>query len=332
MTRSPDKSRFPCYAPLPLLLVCLCVGLVTGCDDVDAEPAPGLLPRYYVVPATERPRAGQFLRYRAPDRNGGGLDVAITEYEASDGGPTVVLIGVVHVADAPYFVSINEALAGCDIVLWEGVKPAGMSASKWQARSHNQDRDGSGLQRQLATWFGFVFQLDAIDYAGPKFVHADMSLEDFVAAGGGDFIDISDFSGESDEFEPDDAATDRERLPGEVNETWEAVIAFGEFAMSKPSPLRSLARRMFAETMGSADLGNTLDMLPGLSELLLEKRNAVVIEKLEDLLPTSQGRIGIFYGAAHMTGLEAELTGRLGYRRTTARWLRAWAVRPPLKR
>jgi len=66
--------------------------------------------------------------------------------------------------------------------------------------------------------------------------------------------------------------------------------------------------------------------------LILTQRNAVVMEKLEHLLPTTEGRIGIFYGAAHMPELEEELIGRLGYRRVSGRWLRAWALRPPIRR
>ena len=88
---------------------------------------------------------------------------------------------------------------------------------------------------------------------------------------------------------------------------------------------------MIAETMGTTDIGATLDMYPGLQELLLDKRNAVVMERLVQVLEQAEGPIAVFYGAAHMADLERRLQD-LGYARTGGRWLRAWALRKPLPR
>jgi len=320
--------RLGCWTPW------LFLSLLAACSDDRQASAPGLQPHHYLIKEGEVPSPGKFLRYREADSSGGGLDIAVTEYESSTGGPGVVLIGVVHVADAPYYVAVTEVLEQCDVVLWEGVKPSEATAADWLDEARTQDRDLSGLQRQLAQWFGFQSQLAAIDYDRPHFVHADMSMEEFVAAGGDRFLDMTGARPASGAFESrgGGASSRRERLPNEVKSTWDAVAAFGELALSKPGPLRSLARRMFAETMGSVDVAGSLDMFPGMSDLILTQRNAVVMEKLEHLLPTTEGRIGIFYGAAHMPELEEELIGRLGYRRVSGRWLRAWALRPPIRR
>ena len=117
-----------------------------------------------------------------------------------------------------------------------------------------------------------------------------------------------------------------------MRSTWSAVKAFGDMALGKPGPLRSLARKMFAKTMGTTDIGQALEMRPGFSQLILIDRNKVVMERLKEVLPTTEGSIAIFYGAAHMEDLQERLLEELGYERSGGRWMRAWAIRPPLRK
>ena len=58
-------------------------------------------------------------------------------------------------------------------------------------------------------------------------------------------------------------------------------------------------------------------------EVLLERRNDVVLEDLELLLigEPDVGRIAVFYGAAHMADLEARLTKELGLEAVVTSWL-----------
>mgnify|MGYP001822566491 CR=1 FL=1 len=66
------------------------------------------------------------------------------------------------------------------------------------------------------------------------------------------------------------------------------------------------------------------------AELLLDRRNEVAMAKLVEVLPDLVGRTAIFYGAAHMEDLEQRLLD-MGWVRTGGRWLRAWALRPPVR-
>ena len=84
--------------------------------------------------------------------------------------------------------------------------------------------------------------------------------------------------------------------------------------------------------MGTTDIDTTLEMYPGLAELILTKRNDVAMAKLEEVLPEAEGTVAVFYGAAHMADIGERLIEELGYERTAGRWLRAWACRPPLRR
>ena len=339
-------------APLLLLLLAACG------PDRDRSPAPPLGPEHYVIAADDVPAAGRHIRYAAPaPGKAGGLDIAITDFAPQDGGPTVSLVGVVHVADPHYFDTLQEELDRYATVLYEGVKPEELSNEEFQRSFTEKGGEAAELQRDLAGWFGFEYQLDAIDYGRKNFVHADMSMEDFLAEGGAEFIPqvrekaeaaakaekaASDDDAEDDDTEDDDGETDA--TPSEpaatvekvgavgtdIRSTWQAVKKFGDLALGVPGPLRSLARKMFAETMGTSDIGRVLEMRPGFSELILIRRNEVVIERLKEVLPEAQGSIAIFYGAAHMDDLEERL-GAMGYTRTGGRWLRAWAIRPPLR-
>ena len=305
--------------PLSLVLIAL---LPIGCGDPPPVRRAGPIdPTVYEIAADDVPTPGAFLRYAPPGPDGGGLDIAITDYESPEGLPPVSLVGVVHVADAPYFERVQQALDGYSVVLYEAVRPTDLDVVAWQAKAKEGLRALSGLQRQLASWFGFVFQLDALDYGRPNLVHADMTEEEFREAGGGAFLE--QFASPAEEGAGDDS------LPDAVQGTLSTVRAFGDLAFGKPNPLRSLARKMFAETMGTTDIGDALDMMPGLGELILDKRNDVAMAKFVEVLPDLTGPTAIFYGAAHMPDLEKRLLD-LGYRRKGGRWLRAWALRAPL--
>ena len=110
------------------------------------------------------------------------------------------------------------------------------------------------------------------------------------------------------------------------------VRSIGRVLLAEPGPIQSLARKTFAQALGTMDIGASMDFAPGLSDLVLTKRNAVVIDVLKAERKKVSGRIAIFYGAAHMKDLARRLETELGHRRTSARWLRAWALRPALER
>lgn len=323
---------------VPVLLL-----LLAACGpDRDRTPAPPLGPEHYVIDADDVPKPGQHIRYAAArPGKAGGLDIAITDYAAQDGGPTVSLVGVVHVADPQYFDTLQVELDRYPTVLYEGVKPEDLSNEEFQRSFTEKGGEAAELQRDLAGWFGFEYQLDAIDYGRKNFIHADMSMEDFLAEGGGEFIpQVGERAGTSsadDDEGPSrqdgEAAATVEKVGAvgtDIRSTWNAVKKFGDLALGVPGPLRSMARKMFAETMGTTDIGRVLEMRPGFSELILIRRNEVVIDRLKQVLPRAEGAIAIFYGAAHMDDLEERLEA-MGYTRTGGRWLRAWAIRPPLR-
>jgi hypothetical protein len=319
----------PRLALVPALALAL---LPAACGGNRFAPqAPALGPEAYVIAQDDVPSPGAFIRYQAPrPGHAGGLDVAVTDYRSRKGGAPVTLVGTVHVADAHFFAAVQAELDRHPCVLYEGVKPKGLSRRDWQARMHRRGGELADLQRSLARWFGLEFQLDAIDYGRPNLVHADMSVEEFLAAGGGAYVPVHAGGAPGPKAAPPAAGHGAARgVSPALEKTWDAVQGFGEAALGHPGPLRSMARRMFAETLGTVDMGRALEMQPGFSDLVLRRRNEVVIDKLRQVLPEATGPVAIFYGAAHMPDLEKRLR-KLGYERSGAHWLRAWALRPPL--
>ena len=327
--------------PVRLVSVVLVLLACAACGENRYAPgAAELGPEHYVIAPDDVPEPGRHIRYARPEEGrSGGLDIAVTEFRSKDGLSPVVLVGAVHVADAPFFDAVQRELDQDAVVLYEGVKPEQMNAADWQAQVGEKGGETAELQRALAGWFGLEYQLAGIDYRRPHFVHADMTLEQFLAEGGAELVPVAPQPAEPVATGPDASGTvvaaappSHGNLGAEAWQTWQAVREFGDMALGRPGPLRSLARRMFAETLGTVDMGKALAMRPGFTDLILMKRNEVVMQKLAEVLPTATGPIAIFYGAAHMPDLEARLTRDMGYTRTRAHWLRAWAVRAPLAR
>ncbi|MEC7550231.1 MAG: hypothetical protein VX536_04495 [Pseudomonadota bacterium] len=60
---------------------------------------------------------------------------------------------------------------------------------------------------------------------------------------------------------------------------------------------------------------------------LLGDRNEAALSALRDVLEQGQARtISLFYGAAHMAGLERVITGELGFEFEERLWLAAWQI------
>jgi len=263
----------------------------------------------------DAPAQGAFLRF-SKDGPRPGLQAAVVSY-VKPGAPRVDLVGAVHAADAAYFRETQRWLDRVDVVLYEMVKPK--DATPW-ARAEDAGRPESavtGFQKSLARMFDFTFQLDQVDYRRTHFVHADMTAEEFLAAGGGEMT------------------KETEAMLARVK----PLLAIAEAAMRPPadaSParrasaerLRRSVKEMLGRLLGSTG-GNVGALLGGGEggDLIIGKRDEVVMQRF-DALPAGAHSVAIFYGAAHLPDLEKRLAAR-GYARAGARWVTAWDVSPP---
>jgi hypothetical protein len=253
----------------------------------------------------DAPKAGQVARWTDRGTKGAALQVPVVTYVSPDARRRVDLVGAVHVADRSYYREVQALLEGHDVVLYEMVKPEDRGPEE-EPEEANPVRD---LQRKMATWLELSFQLDEISYDRPHFVHADLTPEQL-------------FGG------TDDGA-------GAGGAQLQAMMPLLQMAMGAAERMlggddaaargqRATLKRTMGRLLGS--LGSRVGALLGsqMSEALIDRRDAVVIERLAEV-PEGTRSVGVFYGTAHLPDLEKRLEA-IGWRRAGGRWLDAWTV------
>lgn len=171
-----------------------------------------------------------------------------------------------------------------------------------------------GIQRVLARTLGVKFQLDAMDYSQEHWVNCDVTLDELqtmledagLAGEGGNFLQMMAGGG----------------LMGALQGPLLGLLG-------SSTSMREIVKLVMIDVLGQA--GTMMESMPGpmgdLMGVLLHKRNDVVIERLAELVdePGSVGSIGVFYGAAHLTGIEDALV-EMGYRPVATHWVTAMGV------
>lgn len=75
------------------------------------------------------------------------MEVVIRQFEPGDGrGPAVDLVGAAHIGDQSFYEALQAHLDGKDVVLFEGVKPAGAGAAL-DAEATDQERAEKTIKR-----------------------------------------------------------------------------------------------------------------------------------------------------------------------------------------
>jgi len=257
-----------------------------------------------------------FLRFIPGDGEfAGELQTAVTTYR-NEAGVEVDLVATVHLAEQTYYDGLNAYFSTRDAVLYElvaeeNVRPDGSGR-----------RGGTGvigfLQTSMTNLLDLSYQLDVINYARPNFVHADLEpdeLDALMAAKGetlfSAFLALVLMELENLE-QPGNAETDALL---ELSLT-DILRLFAR--PDRQEAFRYLLARSLAASEGS------LAAITGRGTTILDDRNGAALEVLSEVLQNPQlQRISIYYGAAHMTGLEQGLA-ELGFTRAGRNWLTAW--------
>lgn len=264
---------------------------------------------------TTRPAATKFMRFVEDGAGGGRLESAIVTYH-NDDGVSVDLIAALHVAEKSYYRRLEDSFDDYDAVLYEMIKPRGAAPPGPGAVSKS---GVSGLQRWLKRLLQLEFQLDAIDYTRDNFVHADLDLESFQGM-------------------------QRQRGESLLGLMLRAMLR----EMSRPTATTQPTLDDIMRAMASPDSARQYKLLlapqfqdmeniiagfegPDGSVLVTERNNAAV-RALKDSIAGNNKSIAIFFGAAHMPGIEQQMTRDLGFQRVATTWLVAWdmtAKHPP---
>lgn len=323
------------FLSLPLLVVSALAAL-PACQvkyrrDVEK---PGTAPRWTYS-------AGGFMRYDGYDDVAGDLEVATRDYVNPKTGTKIRLVGVIHIGDIEFYKTLQkEALDTADVVLFEGVKFEGDA----------QPPDLAGVYSAMGTLLGIGFQKDGIDYSAKNFVHCDVTVKEgdplFQTVDPAQVKQASQLLGPlanvkgmmamgGDAKRTEDAlkhgmVTMMAMQMGGMDEREAAEKAAEKLgAGGREDPLAKRAEKAF-EALRKINPGGQLPGMPEeMKREVLDRRNAYVVEQLAARLKADgeakAQTVAIFYGAAHMTGIEKDIAA-WGFRPSETTWFKAWRM------
>jgi hypothetical protein len=234
----------------------------------------------------------------------GALQTAVARFRAPGRDVTIVLYGVVHIADAEFYAKVQRDLDSYTTVLFEGVGPGREAPTE-------ADKSLSDIQKTMGEMLGLTFQKDGIDYTHQNLVHADMNMDELKQAmGGGSISPLGQIMSE-DQLK-------------QMAPLLKMFAGFGKMLMAGNPQMRDQLKHQMAGQMANQDM--SAGMGQQMTQAILYDRNRVCFEVLSRQLESqTSGTIAIFYGAAHMPDMEKKL-GELGFSRVDKRWMSAWQI------
>jgi hypothetical protein len=233
--------------------------------------------------------ATEFIRF-VEERNGDArLESADATYRNKN-NVVVHLIAAVHIADPEYFRGLDESFSHYDALLYEMVKPKEMGAPEKGA----PPRGMIGMfQHFMTNTLKLQFQLDAINYNRPNFVHADLDWETF------------------------------EQMQSERGESMLSLMLNSALYSMGRADAPQIGLPDLLGALGSPDRDRQLRLLlarqfKGIDEqitgmegkdgtVLLTERNKAAMKALNQTMMKGKKNIGIFYGGAHLRDMEQRL-------------------------
>jgi hypothetical protein len=247
-----------------------------------------------------------YVRYQqdADNAKDGALQTAVATFRHPTKKVEIILYGVVHIADKAYYQNVQRDLDSYDVVLYEGVKPG-------KAKPTEADKGLGQMQKMMGEMLGLTFQKDGINYKAKNLVHADMDMDQFKKAMGGNSINpLGGIFGK-----------DQMKMLGPIMKTAGPIMK----ALMRSNPaMQDNLKRMLAGQLGNANMNAAMGKKA--MQVILIERNKVVMKVLaEQLQKTNKGTVAIFYGAAHNPDFEERLA-KLGFQLQTKRWMSAWTI------
>lgn len=228
------------------------------------------------------------------------------------------LIGAIHFADTDYYASLNRHFTQYDAVCVEMILPKGFPLSVVSQNDSFKSENIEGPLDAFAvfqTWMGktleLTSQLDAIDYSACNMVLADIDTETLKSSIA-ESDQINDFLLDIflAIFSQDDAKVHKSVSSADL---WGILLS-----RNKTRQLKRLFARLAVEEY---------DTKIPFEKTLIEKRNAIAIERLQEQIASGKRKLALFYGAAHLTDLADRLENELGLRPVRTDWLDAWSLK-----
>lgn len=261
-------------------------------------------------PAKER---HQFLRFVKDKSGSAKLEASVARYVNAD-GQRVDLVSAVHVGDAAYYHALNERFKQYDAVLYEMVKPEGAGVPE---RGREPGSAVGGMQKFMTRALDLTYQLDEVNYAATNFVHADLDAETFARRMNerGETVFSLMLKAMLD-------GANRPQTGMQHPDVQLGAFLYALQAPDRPTQLKHLLGRQFQDLdQQSATFEGTV---------LLTDRNEAALDVLSDTLRSGKRTVAIFYGAAHLRGLERDLVQKMNFKPQGEEWITAWDIAAPL--
>ena len=253
-----------------------------------------------------KPDATEFIRVQRSEKQVT-LQTAVTRY--SKGNTHVDLIGAVHIADKEYYQKLNKDFKAYPVLLFEMIGGEKLGQGRPMPKKDENAKSALGLLNTafdtMQTMLDLSSQKDHIDYTAKNFLHADLTVEEFLT----------------------------------LQETRkESILSFAiqQSLQAKPSDQPSSIGLLFALLSGNADklklqlvdtLGKGDNQMAAMTgdNVIISDRNIKCLAVMQQQIDAGTKSIGIFYGAAHYPDMEQRLI-KLGFAQTKQSWLDAWVI------
>lgn len=249
-------------------------------------------------------------------------------------GPKVRLVAAIHIADREYYRQVQRILDGDTITLFEGV-----SNKKDDFKKQGPVRRPEALYTKMADALGLISQYEGIDYRREHFHNVDLTQGEMLARLRGETLTTPKPEG------PDQVlgapAKQAEAKYQALTEVMQGgglmgVMANVGLAFIKHNPrLRATMLLGIIGTDPTASEQAMAKQLGGesgrrIARLIVEERNQEAVSGLRRFIGQRKTgeTVALFYGAAHLEGIEDALVRRFGYVPESTEWLVAVKVDP----
>jgi len=251
------------------------------------------------------------------------LEVAIVRYvrpELADQPAAKVqeyvdLVGAVHIGDRQYYRELNRRFRTYDALLYELVAPEGTVVERGRGTSNTNPL--GAIQNGMKTVLEIEHQLGQVDYTRPNFVHADLSPDEFMQS-----MEDRDEGFVQLYFRMLGQAMAQQSQQSVDGESSELDLWGALFSTDRARQLKIGLAKQF-ESMES--------LLVGLSgpdgSTLITERNKRALEVLRQQQAEGKRKLGIFYGAGHLSDMHERLVEEFGLQPIGIVWLEAWDLR-----
>src|SRR3954467_15808738 len=231
-------------------------------------------------------------------------------------GVTVDLIGAVHIGDIAYYRKLNRQFSQYDALLYELVAPEGTKVTLGRGTS-NAHPIGA-MQNMAKDFLELDHQLEYVDYTRPNFIHADMSPDEFEQA-----MKDRNESFFQMYFKLMGAAMAQQSKMAAKGESSDADLFSALFASDRPRRLKIILGKQLSEM-------ESLMVSFGGEEgsVIISERNKKALGVLKQQLAHGKKRVGIFYGAGHLSDMDKHMRADFHMQPESITWLTAWDLTP----